>query len=519
MLDTITTEQLTQLDASTLEVILKRAAWINPDVPKSARPDQLPPDMDDLTWFIWLQLGGRGSGKTRTGAEWAWDCAYRIPECRIAIVAPTSADVRKTCFEGESGIIAKMPKSLLADYNRQDMHLTLTNGSHIFGYSAVEPDRLRGPQHHFAWCDELAAWQYLDDALDNLLMGLRLGVAPRMIATTTPRPIKRLKEIVADKTTRIDRVSTYANKDNLPGHFINTVLKRYEGTRLGRQELMAEIIDDVAGALWTRANLDELRMKSNDKLPEMEETVVSVDPSVSAGGDGDECGIVVAARGYDKKGYLLADETIAGSPAEWARAAVLAYDAHQADWLVYEANQGGAMVAETIISAARQLKAEGKRDTDFVALKDVYASKGKTIRAAPVSALYEQKQVRHVGMFSTLEDQMCEFTPDFDRKKAGYSPDRLDAMVWAFTRLMTGDGQSGIREFYRQEAEAAAKQGALEGRTILPSLVSIRMTVPPGVRMALGASGKRYLAAPDGTMVVELESDAVGLEKIGFRRA
>ncbi len=515
--------QLSEIPVDILEPMMYRLNWVDPKAPTPARSDQLPPDDDDLTWFTWLQLGGRGSGKTRTGAEWTWDGAHKTPGGRTAVVAPTSADVRKTCFEGESGIIAKMPPSLLADYNRQEMRITLTNGHQIFGYSAQEPDRLRGPQHHRAWCDELAAWQYLDDALDNLLMGLRLGKTPRMIATTTPRPIKRLKEIIADPSTRVDRVSTYANKANLPAHFIKIILKRYEGTRLGRQELMAEIIDDVPGALWTRANLETNRILPDREtmkvvLPQWEELVVAVDPSITSTEDSDETGIVVAGRAIDKCGYVVEDLSMRGTPGEWAEAAVLAYDRHKAGRIVYEENQGGDMVAYTLRSAAAALKTRGLRDTDFVPLVGVRASVGKATRAEPISALYEQNRVKHVGVHAKLEDQMCEFTSDFDRKKIGYSPDRVDALVWALTRVMLSDqSQSGVLEFYRQEAEKV--RAKLEGRSpALQTEALVKMIPRPGVNTASGKTGRHYVMTPDGFMHVE-EEDVVPLLVAGFRRA
>lgn len=510
--------ELADLPLDILEAMQYRAAWVG----TGARPDQLPPDDQDLTWFTWLQLGGRGSGKTRTGAEWIWERAFMHPGSRWAIVAPTQADARKTCFEGESGLLARCPPSLVASYNRQELCLTLINGSQIFGYSAQEPDRLRGPQHHGAWCDELASWQYLDDTLDNLLMGMRLGTTPRMIVTTTPRPIKRLKEMIIDKTTRVDRVSTYANRQHLPPHFLQIILKRYEGTRLGRQELMAEIIDDVPGALWTRLTLEQHRVLPNKEtgkvhLPDMEELVIAVDPSVTSTQDSDETGIVVCGRGTDKRGYVLADESMVGTPAQWAERAITLYDTLKAGKIVYEANQGGDMVAHTLRSVAAAMKVDKKRDTDFVALEAVWASRGKVTRAEPVSSLYEQGRVSHVGMHAKLEDQMCEFTSDFDRKKIGYSPDRVDALVWGLTRVMVDQGaSSGIFEYYRQEAQALKDK--LAGRTPQGEQPKTWLMKPtPNVNMAFGKTGKRYLVRADGLIEVD-EVDGKSFLAQGFRQ-
>lgn len=519
--------ELADLPMEILEAMQYRAAWIAGPAGVCARSDQLPPDDRDTSWFTWLQLGGRGSGKTRTGAEWIWERAFSNPGSRWAIVAPTQADARKTCFEGESGLLARCPPSLIASYNRQELTLTLINGSQIFGYSAQEPDRLRGPQHHGAWCDELAAWQYLDDTLDNLLMGMRLGTLPRMIVTTTPRPIKRLKQMIIDKSTRVDRVSTYANRGNLPAHFLKIILARYEGTRLGRQELMAEIVDDVAGALWTRLGLETHRVLPNKDtqkilLPDMEEMVVAVDPAVSSTPDSDETGIVVAGRGTDKRGYVVADASMVGTPSQWAKAAVLLYDEHKADKIVYEANQGGDMVAEVLRAAAISLKNEGKRNTDFVNVVAVWASRGKVTRAEPVSALYEQGRVSHVGCHAKLEDQMCEFTSDFDRKKAGYSPDRVDALVWALTGILVDQvANSGLFEFYRQEAEAL--RARMAGKPLPGPSGEQRgeptwiMKPAPNVNMAFGKKGERYSVRADGLMEVK-EADGKAFLSQGFRR-
>lgn len=511
---------------------------------RSVPEDQLPqdcctPDMVGqlrMDWFFWLLMAGRGSGKTRTGAEDAWWFGYDNPGARIAIVAPTNADVLKTCYEGESGLIARMPPMLLQSFNRQEKILTMTNGTQFFGYSAQEPDRLRGPQHHRAWCDEMAAWTYLDDTLDNLLMGLRLGVAPRIVATTTPRPIKRLKEILADPTTRLSRVSTRANMRNLPAIFLNQILKRYEGTRLGRQELDAEVLEDTPGALWRRADLDDRRVRNaydprrgtvrladGTEVP-LARVVVAVDPA--SGGmsngelreGGDEYGIVVVGLGEDGYGYVLADLSQEGTPGEIGEAVVMAYDAWRADRIIYEANQGGDHIRQTITTAASALRQQGKRSVDFVPTEPVWASRGKVTRAEPVSALYEQGRVRHVGTHSRLEDQMCEFTADFDKKKMGYSPDRVDALVWGVTHLMLNDDAgTNVQDYYRQE-HGRAVEAARAGRapTVAPA-GTVMLLVPAGVSTVMGIQGHAY-TADEGGLILAHEEDAEHFLRQGFTR-
>lgn len=523
------------------------------------RPDQMPPperwtqaDNDNgwctpeevgqwrEDWFFWLMMAGRGAGKTRAGAEDAWWYGYQNPGIRFAVVAPTSNDCRKTCFEGESGLLARVPQHLVASWNRGEMVLTLTNGSMYQGYSAEEPDRLRGPQHHRAWCDELAAWRYLDDTLDNLLMGLRLGLMPRIVATSTPRPIARLKEIVADDTTWVDSVSTYANIQNLPRLFREKILKRYEGTRLGRQELHAEILTDNPGALWQRVKLDENRVVAkigrgmllleDGRIVTLQRIVVGVDPASGGLGEdreptsddvGDEVGIVVVGLGDDGRGYVLADVTMSGSPGEWGEAVVQAYDEWMADRVIYEANQGGEMVRHTILTAAKAMRADGKRKVDFVPVEAVWASKGKVTRAEPVSALYEQSRISHVGCHARLEDQMCEFTNPFDKKKMGYSPDRVDALVWAVTHLMLNDDAgTNLQDFYRQESSRhkEAMEKRAEGLSSTVEDGDLVALVPPlGVASAFGQRGHMYSVNLLGLMEVYSE-DVEPLLRSGFTR-
>lgn len=386
-----------------------------------ARPEQIAPEGD---WNTWLIMAGRGWGKTRTGAEDVAWFANAHPGSRIAVVAPTYADARDTCVEGDSGLLSIIPNECIRAWNRSLGELILVNDSRFKLFAAEEPERLRGPQHHRAWCDELGAWRYAE-TWDQVLFGLRLGDNPQAVVTTTPRPNPLMKSLVKRAGTIITRGSTFDNAANLADSALEQLRARYEGTRLGRQELNAELLIDVPGALWTLDILDSNRATS---LPDMRRIVVAVDPSGTKGDDtGDDIGIVVAGLGVDGRGYVLADRTCQLSPEGWARRTIEAYHAFKADRVVAERNFGGAMV-EAVIRAADKK----------ISFKEVVASRGKVARAEPVAALYEQGRISHVGSFPALEDQMCNFTA------SGYvgegSPDRADALVWAITELMLGKG-------------------------------------------------------------------------------
>ncbi len=395
-----------------------RAKWL-----ATARPEQLPPPGD---WRIWLILAGRGFGKTRTGAEDAAWYGMSNSGHQIAVIAPTYNDVRGTCFEGVSGLLSVIPEACIADYNKTRLELRLTNDALFRGFSADTPDRLRGPQFHRGWADELAAWQY-SDAWDQLMFGLRLGQDPRVIVTTTPRPTPLVRSIAKAADTHITRGSTFDNAAHLAPTALAALREKYEGTRLGRQELFAEILDDVPGALWTR----DLISNTHD-IPPMQRVVVAVDPSGASGdGEGDSIGICVAGKGLDGKFYVLEDATCDLSPAGWGRRVVERYHAHKADRIVAERNFGGAMVESVIRTADRN-----------VPIRMVTASRGKSVRAEPVAALYEQGRVMHAHDLDQLEDQMLQMT------STGFvgegSPDRLDAMVWAITDLMGGSAQEFV---------------------------------------------------------------------------
>lgn len=386
-----------------------------------ARHEQLPPQGD--AWNGWLFVGGRGAGKTRTGSEWVCEAVETGEAKRIALVAPTSHDARHVMVEGESGILSIAPAWNRPDYEPSRRKLTWKNGAEAFTFSSEEADRLRGPQFDLAWADELAAWTDPQACWDMLMFGLRLGSHPRWLATTTPRPIKLLKELLLRKDVVVSRATTFDNASNLASTFLEAVKARYEGTRLGRQELNAELLSDTPGSLWQLDWLDKGRVA---RAPELKRIVVAIDPAVSNTEGSDETGIIVAGVGHDDHGYVLADLSGRYGPRDWAIKAVRAYRDHRADRIVAEKNQGGDMVETTL----RMVDAS-------VPYRAVHASRGKVTRAEPISALYEQGKVHHVGTFSTLEDQLCGFTSDFDRNRAGYSPDRLDALVWCLTELMT----------------------------------------------------------------------------------
>jgi phage terminase large subunit-like protein len=394
-----------------------------------ARPNQLAPEGN---WATWLILAGRGFGKTRTGAETIrdWVCGttpLSAGRCsRIALVAETAADARDVMVEGESGLMAVHPPDFRPTYQPSLRRLTWPNGAIATLYNATEPDQLRGPQHDAAWCDELAKWRYCQETWDQLQFGLRLGDHPRVIITTTPRPLPLVRRLVNDPKVVTTRGATWDNAANMPESFIREIEDKYAGTRLGRQELEGEILEDIPGALWTRESIDNHRLK--DAPQDLERIVVAVDPAASSEEGSDETGIVVVGLGRDAdgyaRGYVLEDGTIKGSPEEWAKKAVNLYRKHQADRIIAEKNNGGDMVASVIKAVDRS-----------VPLTLVHASRGKYVRAEPISALYEQGRVHHVGRFDQLEDQMCLFSVDNFKTPAMGSPDRVDALVWGLTSL------------------------------------------------------------------------------------
>jgi predicted phage terminase large subunit-like protein len=373
------------------------------------RPEQVPPPGD---WRVWLIMAGRGWGKTRTGAEWTIASARDFPLTNI--IGATVDDARDIMIEGESGILACAPPDFRPRYLSQKRQLQWPNGAKSLVFTADEPERLRGKQHMRLWMDEAAAWRR-PEAYDQAMLGLRLGRDPRAVVTTTPKPVRLIRELRAAPTTHITRGSSYENRANLAPAFFEQIIVKYEGTRLGRQELLGEYLDDVPGALWTRAMFD-----ARTPAPDLRRVVVAVDPAVTATEESDETGIVVAGLGVDGRGYVLADRSCRLGPDGWARRAWAAFDEFGADRIIYESNQGGDLVRHTLQTVRNNGSVHG-----------VHASRGKRTRAEPVAALYEQGRVTHTTALDELEDQLCGWTPE-----SGDSPDRMDALVWALTSLM-----------------------------------------------------------------------------------
>ncbi|MBL8905877.1 MAG: DNA-packaging protein [Rhizobiales bacterium] len=403
------------------------------DWPQWGRKDQTPPAPGN--WEVWLVLGGRGAGKTRTGAEWVkarvkgnFDQGLK-PAGRIALVAPTLAEARHVMVEGKSGLMS------VYEYNEPEWRphyepskrlLTWPNGAVAQIFSAEEPDSLRGPQFDLAWCDELAKWKHAEAVFDMLKFSMRLSERPLTLISTTPRPIPLIKRMLADPAVGVTRAATFANAKNLAPSFLRDVVRRYGGTRLGRQELDGEIIADDPDALFKRDWIEAARVRS---VPELRRIVVAVDPPAGQG-RGSRCGIIAAGLGRDGRCYVLEDKSVARrSPAQWAARVAALYRRREACRVVAEVNQGGAMVEAVL------------REVDpGIAVRSVYAARGKTARAEPVAALYEQGRVAHVGAFPELEDELCGWTG-----AAGQSPDRLDALVWAVSDLMLRPKQAEPR--------------------------------------------------------------------------
>lgn len=399
--------------------------------PLWARPKQLAPAW---AWVVWLVLAGRGFGKTRVGVEWVRQQIQRYP--MVNLIGATASDARDIMIRGESGILECCPRWERPIYRVSDQQLRWPNGAVSLVFTADEPERLRGKQHMKVWADEIAAWRYAE-AWDQMILGLRLGDCPQVVATTTPRSTALIRDLMADKDNHVTRGSTYENKKNLARAFVERMIKKYEGTRLGRQELEAEVLDDVPGALWKRSDIDKARLKS---APECDRIVVAVDPAVTSTEDSDETGIVVVGRKGDHA-YVLDDLTVRDTPNAWAEIAVNAYRHWKADRIIGEANNGGDMIEALIRTVDRN-----------VSYRKVHASRGKVARGEPVAAIYEQGRAHHVGSFPKLEDQMCVYVPG----QYEHSPDRADALVWGMTELMlegaevalyTGGGEShGRRE-------------------------------------------------------------------------
>jgi len=378
-------------------------------------------------WTTWLVLGGRGAGKTRLGAEWVRAVAngtapYGDQRClNIALVGETEHDVREVMIEGPAGLLQVSPRSERPQWMSSRRRLEWPNGAVGLVFSAEDPEQLRGPQFDAAWCDELAKWRHADATFDMLQFGLRLGARPRQLITTTPRPISLIKRLVADPRAAVTRAATHANAVHLSPAFLNEVLARYAGTRLGRQEIDGEIIEERTDALWTRALIEASRVRV---APPLLRVVVGIDPPGSSRPGADSCGIVAAGIAEDDHIYVLEDASVAGlNPHGWASKAVALFHRLEADCLVAEVNFGGDMVRAVI----QQIDAG-------VPLRTVRATRGKWLRAEPVAMMYQQGRIRHVyPPLQALEDEMCDF--GLGGLSSGASPDRLDALVWAVTEL------------------------------------------------------------------------------------
>lgn len=416
----------------TKEALLKTVEATTDWVDYVSRPSQLTPEDDD-DWNIWLILAGRGWGKTRTGAMDALLYALRYPDVQVAVVTPTFGDLKRTAFEGPSGILRNIPEGCLMKgrgqgYNSSGAAIKLFNGSQILGFSATEPDRLRGPQFHRAWLDELAAWRY-PETFDQLMFSLRLGEKPKCIITTTPRPTKLVQDLVKRDDVIVTRGSTFENAENLAESTLKMLREKYEGTTLGRQELYAEIIDKIEGALWTPNMIDDARLPEDEER-ELTQIVVAIDPAVTSNAKSDETGIVVCGKDRQNHFFVLEDASGKYTPDGWAREAVRLFYEWDADRVVAEVNNGGDLVERLLRTIDRNIP-----------YRAVHASRGKLLRAEPVSALYEQGRVHHVGSFPPLENQMCTFTAEPNQP----SPDRLDALVWAISEMSKSSGYAGWR--------------------------------------------------------------------------
>lgn len=413
---------LRRLDAGSAERLMAEWRFL-------ARPAQLPPQGD---WRVWLMMAGRGFGKTRAGAEWVRGVAEADPAARIALVGASLGEARSVMVEGASGLLSVAPWWARPDYAPALRRLTWPNGAVATLFGAADPEGLRGPQFSHGWADEIAKWPGGEAAWDNMMMGMRLGERPRVLATTTPRPAPLVRRLVAAEGVAVTRGATAENAANLAPDFVAAMTASYGGTRLGRQELDGELIEEAEGALWTRDLIERCWVAHVPGV--LTRVVVAVDPPASAGGDA--CGIVVAGMGGDGRGYVIADASVEGArPEGWARAVAAAAMVHGADRVVAEANNGGQMV-ESVLRAAEAA----------LPVRLVHASRGKAARAEPVAALYEAGRVAHRGAFPALEDQMCGLLAGGGYVGPGRSPDRADALVWAMSELMLGRaGEARVR--------------------------------------------------------------------------
>ena len=403
------------------------------------RPEQKPPPGD---WIYWLILAGRGAGKTRSGAEAVRQWIKNFPF--VNLIGPTHDDVRDVMVLGESGLMAICPHPERPQFSRTSSRLIWPNGAVSQLFSAEEPDRLRGKQHMKLWLDEVAAWNY-PDAFEQALLGLRLGVKPQAVITTTPRPNKLIKQLVDDENAIVTRGSTFDNSHHLADAFLKRITARYQGRMIGRQELFAEIVEEAPGALWTRALIERQRLAASASAAHYSQIVIGVDPPAKSGASADECGIVVVGKTPEGAIHVIADLTSQGeTPGEWAARVAAAFRRFKANRVVAEINNGGEMVVEVLRQSDANLP-----------VRKVTATRGKFLRAEPVATAYERGIVHHLGDFPKLEDQLCSLTPDFDARVSGFSPDRADALVWAIADLIAPEraGPQALLEYYALDAK------------------------------------------------------------------
>ena len=390
----------------------------------NARPNQIAPDGN---WTTWLILAGRGFGKTRTGAEWIRERVESGLSKRIALIGKTPADVRDVMIEGESGLINISPPYNMPNYEPSKRRLTWDNGAIAQTFSSYEPDQLRGSQFDTAWADEMASWEYPEETWDNLMFALRLGEKPQVCVTTTPRPLQLLINLRDAKTTVLTKGTSYDNRENLNQQFFDSILSKYKNTRLGMQEIYAEILEESDNAMWKREWLDEGRLQEAPQ--ELERVVVAIDPAVTSKKTSDETGIIVAGKDSEGKFYVLNDSSARYTPSAWSEKAIMLFNQYQCDKIIAEVNNGGQLVEHTL-----------RTQSENVPYKSVHASRGKRTRAEPIASLYEQGKVHHVGNLERLENQLC----NWEANSGDPSPDRLDALVWALSEL-SGSGNPSIR--------------------------------------------------------------------------
>jgi phage terminase large subunit-like protein len=464
-----------------------RSAWRT-----VARPEQVAPAG---AWTTWIFCGGRGAGKTRSGAEWIQERVASGARY-IHLIAPTAADCRDVLLEGPAGILSIAAPHMRPVYQPSLRKLVWPSGAQGLLFSSDEPDRLRGPQCDTCWVDELCAMRQAQEVLDNMYFGLRVGKDPRCLITTTPRPLTCFKALLArdGQDVIVTRSSSFANRDNLAPAFFSQITAKYAGTRLGRQELEAELLTDTPGALWHLERIEELRVRVAPQP--LERVVVAIDPATTHGPDSDETGILVVGLGADGCGYVLDDLSGRFPPEEWARKAIGAYRTYSADRIVAEVNNGGAMVESTLRSV-----------DPTIPYTAVHASRGKLTRAEPVSALYEQGRVHHVGIFGPLEDQLSSY----DGSRSGVSPDRLDALVWGLTALMLGEPPG---RFIRAEALLRADSSGTVRPVDMPGKAERVFAFAAITESEPDALGVVFFALRDGASpLVVLDWDVQPLEQ------